>query len=192
MATFGTDDLQALSGLYVQIAWFAHVDFPSGERRLHAGMGPKFAGGYEWEGVSDPFGGQLVGLGDVEELYFGQAPAVDVVMSGANRSFLKSIWADRHGIEGAACDLYFATFDAETGEEIVEFRKMMDGRLSGMRVMLSGPVVRVVTLKIVSRFEGLNFPATGAMWSPTGQRQRHPGDKGLDYINADIVEVYKP
>jgi hypothetical protein len=32
----------------------------------------------------------------------------------------------------------------------------------------------------------------GSMWSPTGQRQRYPGDKGLDYISADIVEVYKP
>lgn len=189
---FTEQDFEALSALYVQMAWFAHVDLPSGERRLHTGMGPIEIGGHEWEGISDPFGGQLVSLGAVEEVYFGQAPAVDVVMSGANRAFLKSIWDDRHAIEGCACDLYFATFDAESGEQIVLFRKMMTGRLTGLRVLLSGPVVRAISLKIASRFEGLNFPAIGAMWSPVGQRQRHAGDLGLDYINADIVEVYKP
>ncbi|RIK83558.1 MAG: transcriptional regulator [Hyphomicrobiales bacterium] len=190
--SFSQQDFEALSGLYIQPAWFAHVDFPSGERRLHTGMGPVEIGGHEWEGVSDPFGGQLVGLGAVEEPYFGQAPAVDVVMSGANREFLKSVWDDRHAIEGCSCDLYFATFDAETGEPVVMFRRMMQGRLTAPRVVINGPVVRAISLKIVGEFEGLNFPTMGSMWSPTGQRQRHSGDKGLDYINADVVEVYKP
>lgn len=192
MSYFSQQDFVALSALYVQPAWFAHVDFPSGARRLHTGMGPVEIGGHEWEGISDPFGGQLVGLGAVEESYFGQAPAIDVVMSGANREFLKSIWDDRHAIEGCVCDLYFATFDAETGEPVVMFRRMMQGRLTAPRVVINGPVVRAISLKIVGEFEGLNFPSMGSMWSPTGQRQRYPGDKGLDYINADVVEVYKP
>lgn len=188
---FSQQDFVALSGLYVQMGWFADVDFPSGRRRLHTGMGPVEIGGYEWEGISDPFGGQLVGLGAIEEPYFGQAPVVDVVFSGANKAFFKSIWDDRRALEGCSCDLYFATFDAETGEQIITFRQMMSGRLTGLRLLINGPVIRAVSLKIASEFEGLNYPAVGSMWSPVGQAKRHPGDTGLDYINADIVEVYK-
>jgi hypothetical protein len=72
------------------------------------------------------------------------------------------------------------------------FRRMMQGRLTAPRLVINGPVVRAISLKIIGEFEGLNFPTMGSMWSPTGQRQRYPGDKGLDYISADIVEVYKP
>lgn len=185
------DDLDRLSGHHVQRAWFAHVFLPSGERRLHTGMGPKEIGGFEWEGVSDPFGGQLVGVGSIEEPRFGQAPAIDIIMSGANRAFLKSIWDDMPSIEGARCDMYFATFDAETGEVVYPFRRMFPGKITAPRLQFVGASIRAISLKIVSVFEGLNFPSAGAQWSPTGQRQRYPGDKGLDFINSKLIEYYR-
>lgn len=191
MSLFADEDLDALSGPHIQRAWFADVVLPSGRRRLHTGMGMVSIGGFEWEGVSDPFGAQLVGFGSIEEPRFGQAPAVDIVMSGANRAFLKSMWDDRHAIEGAPCDMYFATFDAETGDVVIPLRKMFPGKLTAPRFSFVGASIRSISLKVVSIFEGLNFPTTGAMWSPAGQRARYPGDKGLDFMNADLVEDYK-
>lgn len=191
MAT-AEETLAALSGPHVQRAWFGEVDLPSGLRRLHTGMGPKTIGGHEWQGVSDPFGGQLVGVGAIEEPEFGQAPAIEIVMSGANKAFLKSMWDDRHAIEGAACDMSFATFDAETQEEVLPLELMFSGRLTAPRFSFIGASIRAIGMKVVSAFEGLNFPATRSAWSPSGQRERFPGDKGLDTINLEVVEEYKP
>lgn len=191
MAEFTEADLDNLSRLHIQRAWFAEVDLPSGLRRLHTGMGPKIVGGHQWEGVSDPFGGQLVGVGQIEEPRFGTAPAVDIVMSGANRAFLKTMWEDRHAIEGARCDMYFATFNAETGEAVVGLKNLFPGKITAPKFSFVGSSIRAISMKVVSLWEGLNFPATGSMWSPAGQRARYPGDMGLDLINADIFEEYR-
>lgn len=191
MALFSADDLDALSRPHVQRAWFAHVVINGEIRRLHTGMGPVEIAGQTWEGISDPFGGQMVGLSGMEEPRFGQAVAVDVVLSGANRDFLKAIWDDRHDIEGGQADLYFAVFDAETGDVLIGLRKVMPGKLTAPRIIWSGPHIRAIALKIVSVWEGINFSSTDAEWSPTGARQRYAGDEGLDLINGDIVENYK-
>ena len=191
MSTFTDDDLDLLSGLHVQRAWFAAVALPSGLRRLHTGLGPKTIGGQTWDGISAPFGGQLVSVGSIEEPEFGMAPKVDVVMSGANRAFLKTMWDDRHAIEGAACDLYFATFDAETGDVLIGLKHLFPGKISAPKFDITGANIRAIQLTIVSEWEGLNFSDTSAMWSPAGQRARYPGDKGLDFINVDAIEFYK-
>lgn len=192
MAEFSSDDLARLASPHVRRAWFAHVVLPSGERRLHTGMGPVTIGGYRWDGISDPFGGQLVGVGTIEEPEFGAAPYVDIVMSGANQTFLKQVWDDRESVEASDCDLYFAVFDAETGEVLIDLKKLFPGKLSGLRFQFGQNVTRTINVKVVTPFEGLNFPETSAMWSPAGQRRRFQGDKGLDQINADITTDYKP
>lgn len=191
MTLFSSGDLDKLAALHVQRVWCAHFHLPGGDRRLHTGMGRLVLGGEEWEGVSDPFGGQLCAISGMEESRFGQAVAVDIVLAGSNRAFLKSMWDDRAAIEGVAVDLYFAVMDAETGEVLIPLKKVLPGKLTSPRFSMKGASIRAIAVKIVSRWEGLNFAATGAMWSPTGQRQRYAGDKGLDFINAEIVEVYK-
>lgn len=185
---FTQQDFEALSGLYVQPAWFARVDFPSGTRWLHTGMGPVEIGDHEWEGISDPFGGQLVGLGAVEELYFGQAPAVDVVMSGANREFLKSVWDDRHVIEGCACDLYFATFDAETGEPVVMFRRMMQGRLTAPRMVINNTSSQYSRVEVDMLVSGISTDGMFAL-----QWAQNTSDAGVARLwvvsTMDVIEV---
>jgi len=184
--------LDKLSELHIQRALFAHVKLSSGDRRFHTGLGPQEIGGYVWEGVSDPFGGQVISIGAIEDPWFGYAPAVDVVISGANKQWLKTLWDDREDLDGAACDLYFAVFDAETGEIVVDLVSLMPGRITAPKFSFVGLSIRFIQLKIVSAFEGLNFPATNAAWSPAGQRARFPGDKGLDFIGSKIIEFYKP
>jgi hypothetical protein len=185
-------DLDQLSRPHVQRGFFAELQLPSGLRRLHTGLGTVTIGGFEWQGVGDPFGGQLVGIGAIEEPEFGQAPAIDIIMSGASRAFLKSMWDGRFSIEGARCDISFATFDAESGQVLVQLTKLFPGRITSPEFVMQGANVRFIKLKVISLWEGLNFPTTKSRWSPTGQRERFPGDAGLDLIGAEIIEEYRP
>jgi hypothetical protein len=191
MPLFSQADLDALSGPHVQRAWFVEVYLPSGLRRYHTSLGKANIGGKEWDGVSDPFGGAVVGISNVEEPRFGQAPAIDVVFSGASKPFLKSIWDDKASIEGAQADVYFAVIDSETGDVLIDLKKVFPGKLTAPAIKFLGASIRAVMMKIISVWEGLNFATTGSMWSPAGQRERFPGDKGLDFINSDIIEEYK-
>ena len=191
MTFFSSADLDALSGPHVQRAWFVEVALPSGTRNYHTGMGKVTIGGKTWDGVSDPFGGALVSVSGVEEPRFGQAVAIDVVFSGALKAFLKSIWDDKASIEGAQADVYFAVIDSETGDVLIDLKKVFPGKLTAPGILISGSAIRAVNIKIISTWEGLNFPKTGAMWSPAGQRERFAGDKGLDFINSDIIEEFK-
>jgi len=192
MSIFSDADPDDYEGIHIRRVWLADVHLPTGRRRLHTGGGPLLIDGVEWEGVNDPFGAQLVGLGQVEEPEFGQAPAVDVVISGVNREFLKAIWDMRYEIEGAQCDLYFITFDVETGEPREAMETLFPGKLTGLALQLIGTSVRAISMKVVSPFEGLNFPETRFMWSPAGQRDRYAGDAGMDFIGADDIVTFKP
>lgn len=191
MPLFSTGDFTALKAPHVRVVRLVHVVFPSGERRFHLGSGPLVMGGYTWEGVSDPFGGQLVGLTGMEEPRFGRAVAIDAVFSGANRAFMKSVWDDRYAIEGVSADIYFATVDTFTGDVLIPMKKLMRGKLSAPRLSFVGSSIRAMAIKIVSVWEGLNYAVTGSMWSPAGQRARYAGDKGMDEVNNEIVEIFK-
>ena len=186
---FDEADFTVLEGPHVARAWFADVDLASGRRRLFTGLGSVTVGGHTWEGVNDPFGGQLVALGSVQEPRFGTAPAVPVALSGANRTFLRDLWNAKN--EGRRCDLYWAAFDGETGDVLIPLRLLFRGRLSAPTLEALPRGGRAIAFNIVSINEGLNFPAPNLAWSPAGQRSRYPGDKGLDHIGSDLVEVYK-
>lgn len=191
MALFTDEDLEKLSGPHVQRIWCAELVLPSGTRYLHIGSGRLVLGGQTWEGVSDPFGGQLVALSGMEEPRFGKAIAVDALFSGANRAFLKSVWAERREIEGSPLNQYFGVIDWETGELLISLKKVLPGKLTQPRPFFGGAAIRAISIKIISIWEGLNFYVTGSMWSPTGQRKRFAGDKGMDEINNEVIETYK-
>lgn len=185
-------DLDALSLLHSGTGIFARIDLPSGESLLHTGMGRKVIGGETWEGVTNPFGGALVEIGEIEEPEFGQAPAINVMIAGNNRAFLKSMWDDRFSIEGATCDLYSYDQNAETGEVLIGLKRFFPGKLTALRFNIVGANVRTIHVRIVSVFEGLNFPSVDADWSPSGQRRRYAGDKGLDEMGQNIIAEFIP
>lgn len=189
---FSSDDLAKLSAPHVCRQFFADVEFadPIGRRRLHTGTGPITIGGQTWYGTSDPFGGQLVGLAGVQEARFGQAPAITAVFSGASLTWFKAIWDE--DIEGTACTIYFAVFDQETGEVLIDLKRVFDGRLSSPAFEMVGLGIRAATIKVISKDEGIQYPATRYDWSPAGQRSRYPADEGLDLIGSDLIEYYKP
>ena len=104
---FTDEEFEALSAPHVGRAWFLYMDLPSGESRLHTGIGRYQIGGDEWRGVSDPIGGRLVSLGSIEEPRFGQASAIQVALSGADKEFIQSLHDYRGQVEGSRAELNF-------------------------------------------------------------------------------------
>lgn len=182
-------DLDALEAPHVARAMFFDVDLASGRRKFHSGVGTVTIGGAQWEGVNDPFGGQIVSVGQVTEPRLGEAPSIDIVFSAASREWLKTVWDDV--VEGALCDVYWAMFDAETGGIVIDLRLLFRGRLSAPTFRRVGLAVRDIAVTIESTYAGLNFPTPAMEWTTASQRRRHPGDKGLDFLGSDLIEVWK-
>lgn len=196
---FTQANFEDLSQLHSGIGVYFHVFLPSGERRFHNGIGRDVTTRLHgstiieetWEGVTNPFGGAAVEFGEIEEVKFGAAPYLDLTMSGAERAFLKEVWDDRHAIEGSRCDVYVRAIDAEEGTQVMSLKRVLPGKLTAIKIKMTGSAIRQITCRVVSVFEGMNFPASRVDWSPAGQRQRYPGDLGLDEIGTKIVEVLK-
>lgn len=189
MAIFTEADLDRLAAPHVGRNWFLELHLPSGIHRLHNGTGRKTVGGHEWRGVTDPLGGQLVQMSAVEEPRFGQAVAVDITLSGANREFFQSVHATRAAIEGSRADIYFAVFDAETEEVLIGLRKLFPGRLSAPKLKWQGIGIRSVSITVESIWSSMNYPF-GGKWNDADQRRRYPGDKGLQYVGVDVSETW--
>ncbi len=190
MAIFSTDDLARLSAPHVARAWFLALDLPDGVVRLHNGVGRVSLGGQEWSGVTNPVGGQMVSLSNVEEPRFGQAVAVNITLSGANKAFLQSVHATRREVEGRRADLFWAAFDGETGELLFGLKRLFPGKISSPVIHWQGVGVRLVTVTIESIWSGDNFPF-GGRWNDADQRRRYPDDKGLQYVGVKVQEQWQ-
>jgi len=186
-----TQLLEHLSRPHVAINWLCEIDYPDGLRRYHDGFGTVTTGGRDWQGVNDPAGAQVVAIAPVRMPKFGQAPFVDIIIAGASNGFIRSYWINRTDFEGAECNIYYRTVDTDTGEELIPLRRLFPGRLTAGRIERTGQHFRTLSFKVVSTGEGLNFPATKWDWTSAGQRARYPGDKGLDFIKADIVTEFR-
>jgi hypothetical protein len=182
-------DYQWLQRPHIARAWFARLDLPSGIAYLHSGVGRVTIDGQDWIGVSDPISGRLVSLSQVEEAAFGQAAAITIVLSGANREFIASVHATAREIEGRPADIYWAAFDGETQQIWAGGLKKLfpRGRMTSATIQWSGIGQRAVSLTIENIWQAQNF-APGGRWTSADQRRRWPGDRGLDYIGVEITE----
>lgn len=189
MALFSDGDLTRLQAPHVCRAWFAWLDLPSGEAWLHSGTGRVTLDGIEWLGVTDPNGGRLLGLSQVVEPRFGQAAAVTLTLTGVSSEFLNSFWSSRREVEGRSAKVWWVALDQETQEVLIP-RKLLfaRGRMTSPKISTRGVGGRTASLTIESLWSTRNFPP-GGRWSPADQKRRYPGDKGLDFVGVDIVEI---
>ncbi len=180
-----------LTGLHVCRAWFVEMDLPAGTARFHNGTGTQTVAGVEWHGVSDPIGGRMAVVQSVREPYLGEASAAQITLIGADPTFLRSIHDIRNDIEGRACSIKFGVFDQESQTMIGGFFDLIPrGFLSAPVMHRSGIGVCVVTLTVESMWGAKNF-APGGRWNGAGQRERFPGDLGLNFIGHKIIEEMK-
>ncbi|MDR7220361.1 transcriptional regulator [Aminobacter aminovorans] len=179
-----------LSSPHVARAWFLELDLSDGLLRLHNGVGRITVGGRDWNGVTNPLGGQMVSLSNVEEPRFGQAVAVNITLSGANRAFLQTVHSTRREIEGRRADLYWAAFDGETGELLLGLKRLFPGKITSPVIHWQGIGSRLVNVTIESIWSGDNYPF-GGRWNDADQRRRYPGDKGLQYVGVKVQEQWQ-
>lgn len=188
---FSDADKAFLRRPHIARAWFAELGLPSGTWRLHNGVGRKVVGGHEWRGVSDPAGQQLVSMSAIEDPRFGQAAKVDIVLSGVNVDFLRSVKDNARETEGAVADLYWCAFDQETQEVWSSgLKKMFPGYLSSPKRQSTGLGIRTVSFAVETMWHSQNFPF-GGKWTDADQRRRYPGDKGLQFVGVKVQEIIK-
>ena len=190
MARYSAADLEVLRGPHVTRSWFAMLDLPVGIRRLHNGVGTVTVAGYDWIGVTDPIGGQLVEMDAVDEPRFGQASAVRITLSGANLTFFKSVKTNARAVEGRPANLYWIAMDGETGEFVTDLKLMFRGFMTAPSLMWKGVGLRTVSITIESFWASQNF-AFGGKWNSADQQRRYPGDKGLDWVGQKIGEIWR-
>lgn len=189
MALFSADDMDALGGPHVARCWFAELDLPSGFQRVHNGVGRVTVGGYEWRGVSDPVSGVLVSVDSIDDPRFGEAAAINIVLSGVNVAFWQSVKADARDLEGRDANIYWGAFDPETGENII-FKKLLPGKMSAPSLHRQGIGTRYVGLTIEGFWQAQNYPF-GGRWNGADQKRRYPGDKGLDLVGVEVAEQWQ-
>lgn len=191
MAIFSESDIAFLRRPHIARAWFVELHLPDGLWRLHNGVGRKTVGGKEWRGVSDPGGRQLVSISAVEDPRFGQAAKVDIVLSGVNAVFLRSVKDKARQTEGVKADLYWCAFDQETQEVWSgSLKKLFPGYLSAPKRQSQGIGLRTVSFTVETLWQSQNYPF-GGKWSPADQERRYPGDKGLNFVGVKVTETIK-
>ncbi|WP_027488464.1 hypothetical protein [Allorhizobium undicola] len=192
MTQFTETDVEFLRRPHVAKLWLFEIELTdSSIWRVHGGAGRVTLGGYEWQGVSDPLGRQLVQVGTVTDPRFGQAAKVDIVLSGANADFVKSVKASARDMEGRACNAYFTLIDQETFEMWPGgLKKLFPGYVSAPKIYRQGVGTRTVSITVESLWHSQNFPF-GGYWTYSSQLRRYPGDKGLQYAGVDIQEIIK-
>lgn len=188
MAIFTEADLDWLARPHIARAWFLELDLPTGMSYLHSGTGNVTTGGHTWRGVTDPVGGTIITIADVEEPRFGQAVAVNITLSGANKEFFKSVHTNAHDIEGRSANLYWAAFDGET-QKIwgAGLKRLFPGKITSPALQWQGIGVRTVSITLESIWSSQNY-AVGGLWQGADQRRRYPGDKGLDFVGVKVSE----
>ena len=187
---FDDTDLEALSAPHVGRAFFVMLDLPDGITRLHNGVGRANIGGYEWRGVTDPIGGRLASLSEIEEPQFGSSPAIQIILTGVDVAFMRSVKSLARQIEGRPAEVYFAVIDPETMEVLIDLRRIFMGSMSAPSLSWSGVNSRMVGLTIESIWSGMKFPS-GGKWSSADQKRRYPDDLGLDFLGVEVEDNWR-
>lgn len=189
MPIFSQSDFDRLSAPHIARAWFAEIDLPSGIKRYHNGVGDIDIGGYTWTGVTDPIGGQLVNVAQVEEPRFGQAPTVAILIGGITVEFWREIKDTAREMEGRRCDMFWSEFDMETGQDMMSLKKLFPGRITAPTLQKAGPGIRAAGFVIESMWQSQNYPF-GGKWNASDQMRRYPGDLGGQFIGVKVNEVF--
>ena len=188
---FTPDEIEAASAPNVARSIFVEIEMPEGPLYLHNGISRVFLDGKEWLGLTDPFGGRLVGVEGLEQPYPGQAAAVTLTLSGADRNFVIYLRSIARQIEGNECNIYWCMFDERTGEAISELRGVfLRGVISAPTFKHEGISTRTISITVENIWASMNF-AGGRRWNDADQQRFYPGDKGLQYAGVKILEVLK-
>lgn len=169
-----------LSGDTVRSALGVKLDFASESYRLWTGPGELSAGGEIWHGMAG-FGG-VDGL--EQDSGGGQANAVNLSLSGIDATLLpafrENFEAEAKGRRATVYLIFFrGTDDIPTDDPVALWSGVM--RQPSITVAEDG--TRTIAATCENLFAQRRRPRFGLL-TDTDQRQRHPGDKGLEFVTG--------
>lgn len=186
----------ALSSPDVHYSLLAKFVFGDGEggtitRRFHRGQGTVAAGGFKWEGVSDPGQTRLTKISAVEMPTPNVAAKIDLTLTGVDRGLLARLRADVRIIYTAECELYAQVVNPDTrdliGNPVTIFP---NGRCGMPRFEATGAGVRIITIPVDGIWANKNF-APGGRLNDADQKSRYAGDRGLELVGSPAYELVK-
>lgn len=186
-------DLASPSLATVLLAKFDFGDGSGGTltRRFHAGAGTFTAGGYDWQGVTDPAQTRLVKVGFIELPTVKIAAKVDITLTGVDSTFLAQVRADVAVIYGAPAEIYFQVVNPDTYAKVGDPVLIFDNGICGMpRFKAQASGLRAVTFAIDGIWANKNF-APGGRLNDADQQSRYSGDIGLELVGSAAYERIK-
>jgi hypothetical protein len=163
-------------------------EFVTGTRYLHEYAGDLVAGGQTWVGVSKASGQRLASIGAVEYPMPNVATKVDIVMTGVDADYVRTLRTDEGEVEGRSAELFLLVLDKDDRPVGDPFPIFPDGTMTapGFKARRG---LREVSVTIESFWLNKNFPAS-ARWNDANHGRRHPGDRVFQYTGGQVEEIW--
>ena len=163
-------------------------DFVTGTRYLHEYAGDLVAGGETWVGVSKASGQRLASIGAVEYPMPNVAAKVDIVLTGVDADYVRTLRTEEGEVEGRPAELFLLVLDGNDKPVGDPFPVFPDGTMTapGFKARRG---MREVSVSIESFWLNKNFPAT-ARWNDANHSGRKPGDRLFQYVGAQVEEIW--
>jgi len=139
---------------------------------------------YLWNGIGDLTissktylgAGELLQIAAIEETSDIAARGASLSLSGIDNSasslFLKALATP---YQGRVCKIYFGVMGTPS-----DYVEVFSGYMDQMSIE-EGPETTTISLSVENKLVALERPA-GTRYTASSQRDRHPGDAGLDFV----------
>jgi hypothetical protein len=190
MPLFPTAVRAQSAGLLVSAALFAEFAFKSGTMRVWEGDGPLTRGGFEWRGMgsrTDGMGNPLQSIDGLEQAVNGNAPQLNLTLSGVDATVVAAARADADAdeIESRGLTVYMGFCDAT--QPVAGLVPLDDLLPLGTWTMqrpsftANGSTLRTISLPCETLF-AQRSRAPFSMLTDRDQQRRFPGDLGCIFI----------
>lgn len=177
MPFFSETAAAALAGRVVRVATLVRLEFTSQTMRIWTGFGPLAAGGYTWSGVGEF--GTISGL----EIPTGStAPVTTLGLSGIEPDLVSKALSASDEVKGRPAAILIQFFD-EQWRTLDNPYAVMSGVMDVMTISAPTPESRSIEVSVEWLLTRRVIPPFG-MLSDRDQKNRFPGDRGLEQIAA--------
>ena len=172
----------AAQALGITVLLATELDFASGPKRIHSGLGDIGWDGKTFEGV-----GELGNVTEAEESAEIKDTALDLSLSGIINSFENMTIALTEDYRGRRGTLYLMFLD-EAGDLILDPVIIYEGRMDNM-VITQGDTL-TVTVRLLSVFADWNR-ARIQRYTNENLQVRHPGDRFAEFVPQMVEKEIK-
>lgn len=149
--------------------------FDAGPVRLWSGIGD-----LSWNGVTWIGGGNLLGIGQVEEASELRATGLDITLSGIPSDLLNLALVEPY--QDRICNVFLGALDVQTGALLADPHLVFGGRMDIMQIDDGAETARI-TISVESRLIDLERPRE-RRYETADQQIDHPTDQFFRFVPA--------